>query len=100
MRGVWFTFCAATCFRGEDGHDFRVGWVMGIVAIYAVVSGAFPTAEVPVAVHASMATIFVISVMRAVTLGAELHDVREGHRCVVCQTKCFMVVWVMTTHTF
>ena len=53
---------------------------MRVVAIYAVVAGAFSAAEIPVAIHSTVATVFVVPVLWAMTLGAELYDVREWHR--------------------
>ena len=50
---------------------------MGVVAIHAVVAGASSSAEIPVAIHASVAAIFVVAVLWAVALGAKLHDVGE-----------------------
>ena len=74
----FYRFCA--CFWWEHGHDFRVGWVVGVVAVHAVVALASASAEVPVSSHSSMAAVFVVAVLRAVALSAELHNIRKGNR--------------------
>lgn len=73
---------------------------MWIVTIDAVVTLAWPTAQIPVAFHAAVAAVFVVPVLGAMALGAELHDIGEVDDGGVCQSESFVVVRVVAAHAF
>ena len=75
IRGVLGSGCACAYFWRKDGHDLRVGRVVGVVTIHAVVAFPSTSAEIPVSGHSTVTPIFIIAVLWAVTLGAELDDI-------------------------
>ncbi len=75
MLGSVVSFCAYALLRWENGHDFRVGRGVWVVAINTVIARPGTTTEIPESVHASVAAVVVVTELRAMALGAELHDV-------------------------
>jgi len=66
------------------------GGVLGevwIVAINTVVAMSRPLGEIPVACHATVGSMGVVTKLRAMTLGTELHHFGERQRLTVGKAK-------------
>jgi len=62
-----------------------------IVAIDAVIALAGAAGEVPVAGHAAVGTVGIVTVLGTVTLGAEAHGVREGDAAAIGEPKLIVI---------
>ena len=86
-------------FGWKHGHHLGEGRVVRVVAIDAGVAGAATTGEIPVALHAAVAAIPVITELRSVALGAESHAGAEVDRLTVCQFEGVVIRGVVATQT-
>ena len=69
--------------------------MMRVVAVDAVVAHAWTFAEIPVAVHAAVAAVEVITHRRAVALGAERHHIGEGYAASIGEMERVVVFRVV-----
>ena len=93
---------------GDFGNGNAVAWrqhgphegkfrMMRVVAVDAVVPHAGALGQIPVAVHAAVAAVEVITHRRAVALGAERHHIGKGHAAAIGEVERVVVFRVVTT---
>lgn len=85
----------------EGGLHFRHGRVVGVVAVDATFTQTGATAQIPVAVHASMGAVLEIAQTALVALAAELRDILEGNgfaRRIAQSVVAFRIVTGQTRH--
>ncbi len=68
---------------------------MRIMAINTAITLPRSFGEIPVACHATMRAFAIVSVLRAVALGAQLHDVLIFNGLTIGQAQCVVVIGVM-----
>ncbi len=71
----------------RDRHEHAELWRVRIVTRHAMVSLSWSAAQVPITAHTAVGAMVVIALLRAVTLRAQLHRIRQSDQASIGQVQ-------------